>query len=510
MELPADGSPMLEGLPDNGKEDGKLWLNGANMVSEDHGEELRYSSPPQSEDCSTSSTGNSSTNSTGSSSTNSTGSSSTNSTGSSSTSSTGSSSTSSTGSSSTSSTGSSSTSSTGSSSTSSTGSSSTSSTGSSSTSSTGSSSTSSTGSSSTSSSEGEVGNGDQDFGSRFRVVQVLQPNIKFLWGIGVLEEALKRLKSTVDQLGSGDSSPVVLADVASKLPEILPHNFKYIQDIGVAQKPQEDLAPCTSLEFPSGLDKQEEPILRPETSSPIGTLQHPQVGLEEDRASLTSSPAGRTTKKVEAVKDDDPPSQPSHQVGLKEDAAHVTSVTGINGKRTKNSDDEEQPPAKRSRQTFTELELAIKSIVQSFPSQEMEYEDPVVLPPVLCLSPLMSCEDPGLSSPILSPSCKIACKSPVFSSPVLSPSTLTHCEDPILSPSVFGLLPWMPCEDPILSPLVSPSTHFPNSNCSSPDFFFGMDTEEEAIPSTSSGITARESSRHLWFRPHYDLSSDSN
>ncbi|XP_043987275.1 nucleosome assembly protein 1-like 3 [Gambusia affinis] len=435
MELPADGSPMLEGLPDNGKEDGKLCLNGANMVSEDHGEELRYSSPPQSEDSSTSSSGSSSSSSSGSSS---------------------------------------STRSTGSSSSSSTGSSSSSSTGSSSSSSTGSSSSSSTGSSSTSSSEDEVGNGDQDFRSRFRVVQVLQPNIKFLWGIGVLEQALERLKSTVDQLGSGDSSPVVLANVALQLPEILPRNFKYIQDIGVAQKPQEDMAPCTSLEFPSGLDKQEEPILRPEKSSPIGTLQHPQVGL-------------------------------------KEDAAHVTSVTGINGKRRKNSDDEEQPPAKRSRQTVTELELAIKSIVQSFPSQEMEYEDPVVLPPVLCLSPLMSCEDPGLSSPILSPSCK----SPVFSSPVLSPSTLTHCEDPILSPSVFGLLPWMPCEDPILSPLVSPSsTHFPDSNCLSPDFRFGMDTEEEAeeeaIPSTSSGITARESSRHLWFRPHYDLSGDSD
>ncbi|XP_043987274.1 nucleosome assembly protein 1-like 3 isoform X2 [Gambusia affinis] len=418
MELPADGSPMLEGLPDNGKEDGKLCLNGANMVSEDHGEELRYSSPPQSEDCSTSTTGSSSSSSTGSSSS--------------------------------------------------------SSTGSSSSSSTGSSSSSSTGSSSTSSSEDEVGNGDQDFRSRFRVVQVVQPNIKFLWGIGVLEQALERLKSTVDQLGSGDSSPVVLANVALQLPEILPRNFKYIQDIGVAQKPQEDMAPCTSLEFPSGLDKQEEPILRPEKSSPIGTLQHPQVGL-------------------------------------KEDAAHVTSVTGINGKRRKNSDDEEQPPAKRSRQTVTELELAIKSIVQSFPSQEMEYEDPVVLPPVLCLSPLMSCEDLGLSSPILSPSCK----SPVFSSPVLSPSTLTHCEDPILSPSVFGLLPWMPCEDPILSPLVSPSsTHFPDSNCLSPDFRFGMDTEEEAeeeaIPSTSSGITARESSRHVWFRPHYDLSGDSD
>ncbi|XP_043987738.1 nucleosome assembly protein 1-like 3 [Gambusia affinis] len=418
MELPADGSPMLEGLPDNGKEDGKLCLNGANMVSEDHGEELRYSSPPQSEDSSTSSSGSSSSSSTGSSSS--------------------------------------------------------SSSGSSSSSSTGSSSSSSTGSSSTSSSEDEVGNGDQDFRSRFRVVQVLQPNIKFLWGIGVLEQALERLKSTVDQLGSGDSSPVVLANVALQLPEILPHNFKYIQDIGVAQKPQEDMAPSTCLEFPSGLDKQEEPILRPEKSSPIGTLQHPQVGL-------------------------------------KEDTAHVTSVTGINGKRRKNSDDEEQPPAKRSRQTVTELELAIKSIVQSFPSQEMEYEDPVVLPPVLCLSPLMSCEDLGLSSPILSPSCK----SPVFSSPVLSPSTLTHCEDPILSPSVFGLLPWMPCEDPILSPLVSPSsTHFPDSNCLSPDFRFGMDTEEEAeeeaIPSTSSGITARESSRHVWFRPHYDLSGDSD
>ncbi|XP_027893140.1 uncharacterized protein LOC114156822 [Xiphophorus couchianus] len=482
MALPADGSPMLEGHPDNGKEQGKLWLNEADTVSEDHGEELRYSSSPQFVDCSTSSCDSNITSSSGSSTT----------------------------------------------------------------SSSGSSTTSSSGSSTTSSSEDEVGNGDQDFKSRFRVVQVLGPNIKFLWGIGVLEEALKLLKSTVDLLDSGDSS---LADVASQLPEILPPNFRYIQDIGVARKPKEDMAPCTS---------QEEPILH----------------LEKSR---------RTTKKVDAAKEDNPPSKPSHQVGLKEDAAHVTSVT-------RDSVAEVKLPAKRPRDTVAEEELAAKRTKYSVPSDD---EDPIVLPPVLSLSPWKSCEDPGLpfpilspstlmhyedpilspcvfspspsthydqeelaakktkysvlsfpydedafvlppvlslspwtsceypilSSPVLSPSCIMARKSPVFSSPVpvLSPSTLMQYEDPILSPSVSSLPPTMLYEDPILSPRIfSPS---PSTRCDSPTLSPSsfcswleaeLDTEEAAIPSTSSGITARESSRNVWFRPHCVLSSDSD
>ncbi|XP_016537036.1 uncharacterized protein LOC107838600 [Poecilia formosa] len=387
MVLPADGSPTLEGLPDNGKEHGKVWLNETDMVSEDHGEKSRYSSPPQSVDCSISSSedevGNDCT-------------------------------------------------------------------------------IHSSGSSTTSSSEDEVGNEDQDdIKSRLRVVQVLRPNIKFLWGIEVLEQSLKLLDSTVHQLCSADSS-LTVADVASQLLEILPPNFKCVQVIGVAQKPQEDTAPSTSLEFSSGLDKQEEPILRPEESRPVGTLQH-------------------------------------HQVGLKEDAAHVTSVTGINRKRTKDSDVEEQPLAKRTRDSDAEEEL---------PSKRTKYSDDASGDEVLestlrkvawrFLSPWMSCEDPGLSSPVLSPSCEMARKRPGLSSPVLSPLSLTYCEDPILSPRVFSSSPSTQCETPI---------PFPGS-C------FWMETEEdieeEPIPSTSSGITARASSRYVWFRPRYVLSGDSD
>ncbi|XP_027877764.1 uncharacterized protein LOC114147510 [Xiphophorus couchianus] len=295
-----------------------------------------------------------------------------------------------------------------------------------------------------------------------------------------------------DQLSSAvDRGSAASLHWHSEILEILPPNFKYIQDIGVDEKPEEDTAPCTSLEFTSGLDKQEEPILRSENSRPIGTSQHHQVGLEEDGASLTSGRARSITQKVDAAKEDNPPlklssgtvlpssfkftfghdnpeepilrpedsipisaspqplagwrnlvtfcrairipkkvdaakednpplklsfgtvlpssftftfgpdkpdepilrpedsipisaspqplagwrnlvtfcrairipkkvddakeddtpSKPSDQVGSKEDVTHATSVTGINGKRTRDSDAEEEPPAKRSKDT---------------------------------------------------------------------------------------------------------------------------------------------------------------
>ncbi|XP_043958945.1 uncharacterized protein LOC122823414 [Gambusia affinis] len=597
MALPADGSPMLEGHPDNGKDHGKVWLNEAN------GEESRCRSPLQSVDCSTSSSGSSTTSSSG------------NST------------------------------------------------------------TTSSRSSTTTSNKDEVDNEDKnDFKSRLRVVQVLRPNIKFLWGIEVLKQSLKHLNLTINQLGSADSSPTVYrADAASQLLEILPPNFKYIQDIGVAQKPQEDMTPCTSLEFTSGLGQQEKPILRPEKSRPIGTLQHRQVGLEEEGAFLTSGHTRSTTQKVDAAKEDDPPSKlrfgtvlpssfkftyeldkkqepnlrpedsspintspqplegwknlvasftfgrakrttekvdvakeddppsklsfgtvlpssfkftyeldkkqepnlrpedsspistspqpleswqnlvasftfgrakrttlkvdaakPSHQVGLKEDVAHVTSVTGINGKRTKDSDAEEQPPAKRTKDAVAKEELAAKRTEYSddaswnevlrrigrriawrygkewedepvpstplfIPYRKTEYEEPILLSPVPSPSPRTLCEDPGLSSPVLSPLRGTVYEDPFRSSPDFSPSPLKHCEDPILSPRVF-------------SP--SPSTHCENPTMLSPDVCFWMktegDMEEEPTPSTSGGITETESSRHVWFRPRYVLSSDSD
>ncbi|XP_043998681.1 protein IWS1 homolog isoform X2 [Gambusia affinis] len=61
VALPADGSPALEEHLADGKDIGKVGSNvfqetiSDNMVSGDHGEELRCSSPPQSVDCSSSS-----------------------------------------------------------------------------------------------------------------------------------------------------------------------------------------------------------------------------------------------------------------------------------------------------------------------------------------------------------------------------------------------------------------------------------------------------------------------
>ncbi|XP_043994185.1 flocculation protein FLO11-like [Gambusia affinis] len=340
MAFPADGSPMLEGYQDNGKDHGKVWSKETDMVSEDHREGLRCNSPPQSVDCITISSGSSTT------------SASEDKVGNACI-----------------------------------------------ISSSGSSTTSSSGSSTTSSSEDEVGNDcttssrkdkddkeDQDdFNSRLRFVQVLSPNIKFLWGIGVLEQSLKHLNSKFDQLGSAeDRASAASRRWHAEILEILPQNFKYIQDIGVAQKPQEDTAPFTSLEFTSKLDKQEEPILRPEISRPIGTSQHRQVGWKKDRASLTSFRARSTTQKVDVAKEDDPPSKLSfgtvlpssfkftseldkpeepilrpenstpigtsqhRQVGWKKDRASLTSCRARSTTQKVDAAKEDDPPSKLS------------------------------------------------------------------------------------------------------------------------------------------------------------------
>ncbi|XP_054912405.1 uncharacterized protein LOC129376833 [Poeciliopsis prolifica] len=63
VALPADGSPTSQEHQDDGKEVGKVWSNvdkSDNMVSGDHGEESRCSSPQQSVDYTNSSSGSSS------------------------------------------------------------------------------------------------------------------------------------------------------------------------------------------------------------------------------------------------------------------------------------------------------------------------------------------------------------------------------------------------------------------------------------------------------------------
>ncbi|XP_043955138.1 serine-rich adhesin for platelets-like [Gambusia affinis] len=335
MAFPADGSPMLEGHEDNGKDHGKMWSKETDMVSEDHGEGLRCSSPAQSVDCVTISSGSSTTSSSGSSTTSSSSSSTTSSSGSS----------------------------------------------------TSSSSEDEVGNDcTTSSNKDEVDNKDQDdLNSRLRVVQVLPSNIKFLWGIGVLEQSLKHLNSKFDQLGSAaDRATAPSLRWHAEILEILPPDFKYIKDVGVAQKPQEDTAPCTSLEFTSELDKPEEPILRPENSRPIGTSQYHQGGMKKNRASLTSGRTRSTTQKVNSAKEDDPPLKLSfgtvlpssfkftteldkpeepilrpensrpigtsqyHQGGMKKNRASLTSGRTRSTTQKVNSAKEDDPPLKLS------------------------------------------------------------------------------------------------------------------------------------------------------------------
>ncbi|XP_043977402.1 endochitinase A-like isoform X2 [Gambusia affinis] len=238
-------------------------------------------------------------------------------------------------------------------------------------------------------------------------------------------------------------------------------------------------------------------------------------------------------------------------------------------KRTRDSDDvEEAPPAKRTRDSVSEVEPSAKSTGEHQPRDELpskrtrdsgaeeeippkisrnsDHEEEPVLSPstnVLCedsfqsspdrspspmslwgdhlfspfgLSPMSASEDPILSSPVFSPSPRLPCEGPIVSVYAISPPI---SEDPILSSPVLSRPPSTACEDPIASsPVVSTS---PATYCKIPSATFPcfcvwmksqMDREEEPIPSTSGigsdGIRGRESPRQVWFRPHYDLSSD--
>ncbi|XP_008436172.1 uncharacterized protein LOC103482035 isoform X2 [Poecilia reticulata] len=599
MALPADGSLMLEGHRDKGKDHGKVWLNEADMVSENHGEELRYSSPLHYVDCSTSSSGSNTT------------------------------------------------------------SSSEDKVGNYCTSSSDKDEVDNEDQDDFKSQLRVVqvlrpnfkflwGIGvleqslkhvnlmiDQlcsadssltvdraDVASQ--LLEILPPNFKYIQDIGVAQKCQEdtapctslEVTSGLDKqeepilhpeksrpIATSQHHQVGLEEDGASLTSSHARSTTQKVDAGKENDPSSKLSFGTvlpsSFKFTFGLDKQEEPILHPQDSTPVSTSQHHQVDLKEDAASLTSGRARRTTMKVDAAKEDDPTlklsfgtvlsslfiftsgldkkqepkpedsspictspqplggwknlvasltfgcanrttkmvdaakeddPKPSHQVGLKEDAGHVTSVTGINGKRTKDSDAEEQPPAKRIRENQADDELPSKRTKYSddaswddvlqrigrrlawrygkewedepIPSipihRKTEYEDPILLSLILSPSYRMACSPPVLSSPVLSPLQGMVHEDPFLSSPVLSPLPLTHCEHPILSPRVF-------------SP--SPSTHCENPTVSSPDFCFWMesegDIEEEPIPSTSSGITERVSSRHVWFRPCYVLSSDS-
>ncbi|XP_027869615.1 uncharacterized protein LOC114142502 [Xiphophorus couchianus] len=181
-----------------------------------------------------------------------------------------------------------------------------------------------------------------------------------------------------------------------------------------------------------------------------------------------------------------PAISPPQRLGLEEEPGHVTSVTCR--KRTKGSDAEEEPPGKKTRHSVAE-------------------EFPILSSPVIGPSQYILPEDPFLSPTV---------------STVFSPSPLEPIfEDLILPACVFSPSPTLAFEDPILSfPVLglSPSAHGNDSSLSSPEDCIWVeseeDTEEEPIPSTAGigpdGIRVRESFRQAWFRPHYDLSSDSD
>ncbi|XP_043951858.1 uncharacterized protein LOC122819300 [Gambusia affinis] len=302
---------------------------------------------------------------------------------------------------------------------------------------------------------------------------------------------------------------------ASQLLEVLPPNFKNLWDIEMAQKRQEGISQLASLEPTHGLDKQEEPISSPDDTRPIGISQR-------------------------------------HQVGLVGDVAHVTSVTSLNQKRSKDSDSEEEPPVKKTRDTVAEEELSSKRTSESDGAEEEspskrtrtcdDEEEPVLCPsqgtvhedsfqssPVsnpspmtfwldhfyspFSISPESTSEDPILSSPVFSPLPRLTREGPIVSVHAISP--------PVSEDSVFSRPPSTEYEDPIVSsPVVSPSL---STYCKIPSMSFPcicvwmksqMDKEEEPRPSTSGigsdRIRERVTSRQVWFRPHYDLSSDSD
>ncbi|XP_043977404.1 uncharacterized protein LOC122833683 isoform X2 [Gambusia affinis] len=322
-------------------------------------------------------------------------------------------------------------------------------------------------------------------------------------------------------------------------------------ELEMAQKLQEDIFHLTSLE---------EPILSPDDSRPFGVSKRHQVGLvgDETRGTLVTGKNGKRT--MDSDSEEEPPAKRTRDSDAEEE---------LSSKRTRDSDDDEEaPPAKRTRDSVSEEEPSAKSTGEHQPRDELpskrtrdsgaeeeippkrsrnsDHEEEPFLSPstnVLCedsfqsspdrspspmslwgdhlfspfgLSPMSASEDPILSSPVFSPSPRLPCEGPIVSVYAISPPI---SEDPILSSPVLSCPPRTACEDPIVSsPVVSTS---PATYCKIPSATFPcfcvwmksqMDREEEPIPSTSGigsdGIRGRESPRQVWFRPHYDLSSD--
>ncbi|XP_043997607.1 uncharacterized protein LOC122845402 [Gambusia affinis] len=279
-----------------------------------------------------------------------------------------------------------------------------------------------------------------------------------------------------------------------------------------------------------------EPILSPDDSRPLGTSQHHQVGLVGDVACVTSVINRKRTKDSDS--EEEPPAKKTRDTVDEEE---------LPSKRTRQGDsDEEELPAKRSRNSVNEEELLLSPSTNTLcedpvlsspvlsPSQGTVHEDSLQLSPVsnpspmtfwlnhlyspFSISPESTSEDPILSSPVFSPLPRLPYGGPIELVHDISPPVN---EDLALSSTILSRLQSTECEDPsVSSSVVSPS---PSPYCKIPSATFPcicvlmksqMDKEEEPRPSTSGigsdRIRERVSSRQVWLRPHYDLSSDSD
>ncbi|XP_043998652.1 protein IWS1 homolog [Gambusia affinis] len=469
VALPADGSPALEEHLADGKDIGKVGSNvfqetiSDNMVSGDHGEELRCSSPPQSVDCSSSSSVSSSQDGWASSFS-----------------------------------------------------------GSCISSSSVSSSqddwaSSFSGSSITSYSEDEVGS---DWTTSYGSISTTSCSPTVDRPYAELEMAQK-LQDGIFHLTSPEE-PILSADDSRPFGVLQRHQVGLVGDAThgtlVTGKNGKRTKDTDSEEEPPAKrtrdsDSEDEPPAKRTRDSEAE--EEPPAKRTRDSNDVVEEPPAKRTR--DSVSEEEPSANSTGEHQPRDE---------LPSKRTRDSGAEEEIPAKRSRKSDDEEEPVLSPSTNvlcedSFQSSPVRSPSPMSLwgdhlfSP-FDLSPMSGCEDPILSSPVFSPSPRLPCEGPIVSVYAISPPI---SEDPILSSPVLSRPPSTPCEDPIVSsPVVSTSS---STYCKIPSARFPcfcvwmksqMDREEEPIPSTSGigsgGIRGRESSRQEWFRPHYDLSSD--
>ncbi|XP_054902477.1 uncharacterized protein LOC129370481 [Poeciliopsis prolifica] len=409
VALPAEESPTLEEHPDDGKDLGKVWSDvfpqmSDDMVSGNHGEESRYSSPPLSVDCATCS------------------------------------------------------------------------------------------SSTQRPQVGLVGNvalvtsvaGIKKKRTKDSDSEEEPPAKKMRNTVDEEELSSKRTRdSDVDEeeLPSKSAKPFWERRFGSPLPEA-PGSFQLEMSSPPRGAPLQHLSIGAEVEIPAhgsrNSDDEEEPLLSPSTNMLRG---YPILSW--------------------TVHEDSPPSSPSSIFS----AFWVDQLFAPFGLSSQSACEDPTRDELFSKRTIPYWERPFGSPLPSRSSAAQFWMDPSF--PNFSLSPL--------SSPVFSSSPRTPREGPIESVHAISPPV---SEDLILSSPVLSRPQSTVCADPIVSSTVgSPS---PSASCKIPRSSFPCmcawmksqtDIEEEPQPSTSGigsdGIRERVSARQVWFRPLYDVSSDS-